>query len=237
VRLKGVETVNRRTGAILVIALVAATVGVVAWRLAADRPSGGASAHRTQVDSGSAGEAMEMPRPSEGGVLGRELGTIVTGPADLPRLTLLTRESGFFDFNSIVQMQEEPEAARIRYEANGLVGGYQRVFKGTSSLREVQASILRFETNEGAAKELEFGRTEEATLEGARRLAPPFRERSFAFASSADVDGLLVNAVEVSWVHGSDVSVVFVAGQPEKEVVKAAMDLADKMARRQEGKA
>jgi hypothetical protein len=211
-------------GAITILAGVAAFVTL---QMRGNAASAG-EPHSTEAPPAEPVEHMPMPSPTQGGALEERLQGLVVAPASVPDLALVTAESGFYDVASIISIQEDPPAAARRYSSAELNGGYMRVFAGSGSIRQVQASTLNFRTAAGAAREFEFGRAQEQPSQDVTRLAVPF-EGAFALAFTTQLDQTTLSGVLVGWVRGSDVSTIYVAGTDDSGTVHYALELAETM--------
>jgi hypothetical protein len=176
-----------------------------------------------------------MPSPTDGGALEERLQALVVAPSDVPEVNLMAAESGFYDADSVVSIQEDPSAAAERYASQGLKGSYMRIFEASGSIRQVQASILNFDTAAGADQEFAFGSGHESQGAALTPFAAPF-ERSFALVFKTEIEQTTLSGVLVVWVHDVDVSTVYVAGTDEEETVSYAMRVAHMMHGEQQAK-
>jgi hypothetical protein len=189
--------------------------------------------HSVQVAAGGSGPpAMSMPATSDGGALGQDLAAASIGSSDVLSLSLISEESGFYDVDAILASQDDPTSARARYVAEGLSGGYLRVFRGTGVIREVQSSILAFSSSDGASQELEFWRTETVGANDVAMFRPPSGDGSFAVSFNTDVDGETLVGALMAWANGSRVYAIFVAAQDLSQAETLATELAGIMGKR-----
>ncbi len=189
--------------------------------------------HSDQVAAGGSGPpAMSMPATSDGGALGQDLAAASIGSSDVPSLRQISEESGFYDVDAILALQDDPTSARERYVAEGLSGGYLRVFRGTGGIREVQSSILAFSSAGGATQELEFWKTDTVGADDFAMLPPPLGDGSFAVSFKTDIDGETLVGALMAWANGSYVYAIYVAAQDLDQAETLATELAGIMDKR-----
>lgn len=175
---------------------------------------------------------MSMPATSDGGALGQDLAAASIGSSDVPNLSQISEESGFYDVDAILASQDDPTSARARYMAEGLSGGYLRVFRGTGGVREVQSSILAFSSSVGATQELEFWRTDTVGADDVAMLQPPSGDGAFAASFKTDVDGETLVGALTAWANGSRVYGIYVAAQDLNQAETLATELVGIMDKR-----
>lgn len=191
--------------------------------------------HSFAAGSNEIQEEMEMPGPTDGGALGDRLESLVIDPDAVPELEIVAPESGFYAPDVIVSLQENPEAAEERYKSEGLNGGYLRTFEGAESIRQLQASVLSFESESGAQDEFAYAQAHESQGDDLRAVDVPI-EQSFAVAFTTEVNQESdLTGVLIVVLGGSDVSTVYVAGTTEEATVAFAISVASAMHEDQRG--
>lgn len=155
-----------------------------------------------------------MPAQSDGGALEQELAKPLAFDLSTiePGMSEIEAERGFVSFEDIVSMDEhdgDPYNVRERYSTEELLGGYQRRFVGNGAIAEVQVSVLRFEKEQGAADELEFGITEmtanDLMVDTSALQSPSVLARAPGVAGGRDVE-----ASVLSWTSARDLYTVVV---------------------------